>query len=392
MTRQTTRALPLIAAAGLSLTGCMPAGLDVDLRDRIGAPFETSSAVAANVPARPDADNRGVISYPDYQVAVARDGDTVTSVAQRVGLGAEELATYNGLPSNAPLRRGELVALPRRVAEPSPATGARQSGPIIPKAQPIATSTLEDRADAAIARSDAPAATPTPSLPEGAQPIRHRVEAGETAFSIARRYGVPVQALAQWNGLDEEMTVRRDAILLIPAAEARPAPVDATSRPGEGTLAPPPPSASEPLPDEEATQAPPKETPPSPALSQQATAASSSGGRFAYPVQGSVIRAYSKGKNDGIDIAAAPGTQVKAAADGTVAAITRDTDQIPILVLRHPNNVLTVYAGVSDISVEKGQSVTRGQSIAKIRSADTSALHFEVREGFESVDPSTYLD
>ncbi|SFG51169.1 Murein DD-endopeptidase MepM and murein hydrolase activator NlpD, contain LysM domain [Palleronia marisminoris] len=390
MTRQYTGALPLIAA-GLSLAACAPSGWDVDLRDRIGAPFGTSSAVMGSVPARPDADNRGVISYPDYQVAVARRDDTVGRIAQRVGLPTDELATYNGLPPNETLREGELIALPRRVAEPSPATGAPRSGPVLPAAQPIATTTLENRAEAAIDRG-ATVTPAVPSLPDGGQPVRHRVEAGETAFSISRRYGVPVQALAEWNGLDEQMTVRRGAVLLVPAVATRTAPAEATSRPGEGTLAPPPPSASEPLPDEEATQAPPKETPASPTLSQQATEASSSSGRFAYPVQGRVIRAYSKGKNDGIDIAAAPGTTVNAAADGTVAAITRDTDQIPILVLRHPNNVLTVYAGVDNIAVEKGDSVTRGQSIARIRAGDAAALHFEVREGFESVDPSTYLD
>ena len=93
MTRQSTGALPLIAAAGLSLSACMPAGWDADLRDRIGAPFSTSSAAMGSVPARPDADDRGVIAYPDYQVAVARQGDTIGSVAQRVGLSAEELAT-----------------------------------------------------------------------------------------------------------------------------------------------------------------------------------------------------------------------------------------------------------------------------------------------------------
>ncbi|WP_375261103.1 peptidoglycan DD-metalloendopeptidase family protein [Palleronia sp.] len=400
MTRHTTGALPLIAVAGLSLSACTTSGWDMDLRDRIGAPFGTTSAVMASVPSRPDADNRGVISYPDYQVAVARQGDTIASMAQRLGLNAEELATYNGLPTGAPLRRNELVALPRRVAEPSSATGAPQSGPAIPAAQPIATATLDDRANAAIERSTtpttAPAPTPapaaTPSMPGGSQPIRHRVESGETAFSIARRYGIPVQALAQWNALDEQMTVRLGSILLVPAVASQPAPSEQTSKPGEGTQVEPPPSASKPLPQEEATQAPPKETPPTQSMSRQVTEASSGGGRFAYPLQGSVIRAYSEGKNEGIDIAAAPGTAVKAAADGTVAAITRDTDQIPILVLRHPNNVLTVYAGVSDIAVTKGETVTRGQAIAKIRSAETSALHFEVREGFESVDPSTYLD
>ena len=85
------------------------------------------------------------------------------------------------------------------------------------------------------------------------------------------------------------------------------------------------------------------------------------------PVRGSIIREFSKGENDGIGIAASPGTAVQAAAAGTVAAITRDTDQVPILVVRHADNLLTVYAGVDQISVKKGDTVIKyGVDIGKV--------------------------
>ncbi|MFW5655922.1 MAG: murein hydrolase activator EnvC family protein, partial [Roseicyclus sp.] len=109
------------------------------------------------------------------------------------------------------------------------------------------------------------------------------------------------------------------------------------------------------------------------------------------PAQGSIIRGYQKGKNDGIDIAARAGSQVRAAADGTVAAITRDTDQVPILVLRHEDNLLSVYANIDGIAVEKGDRVSRGQAVATVREGSPAFLHFEVRKGFESVDPMPYL-
>ena len=93
-----------------------------------------------------------------------------------------------------------------------------------------------------------------------------------------------------------------------------------------------------------------------------------------------------------MDLAAEPGTPVRAAEAGTVAAITEDTDRVPILVLRHPNNLLTVYANIGDLAVKKGDSVSRGQTIAQVRSGGGSFLHFEVREGFEPVDPMGYLN
>ncbi|MBL3567860.1 M23 family metallopeptidase, partial [Rhodovulum sulfidophilum] len=128
--------------------------------------------------------------------------------------------------------------------------------------------------------------------------------------------------------------------------------------------------------------------PASPQMAKEATAATA---RFAMPVSGSIIRGYQKGKNDGVDISAKAGTAVKAAADGTVAAITRDTDQVPILVVRHADNMLSVYANIDGIAVQKGAKVTRGQTVAQVRSGNPAFLHFELRKGFESVDPMPYL-
>ncbi len=109
------------------------------------------------------------------------------------------------------------------------------------------------------------------------------------------------------------------------------------------------------------------------------------------PVQGSIIRDFNKGRNDGVDISASAGAPVKAADSGTVAAITRDTDQVPIIVLRHDGGLLTVYANVDGLKVEKGQRVARGETIASVRGGNAPYLHFEVRDGVEAVDPGDYL-
>ena len=109
------------------------------------------------------------------------------------------------------------------------------------------------------------------------------------------------------------------------------------------------------------------------------------------PVNGKIIRGYVKKTNDGIDIAAPAGTVVIAAAAGTVAAVTKDTSGIPIIVIRHADGVLTVYAGVDGVTLTKGAAVKRGQAIAVVRTGSPSFLHFEVRQGVDSVDPMPYL-
>ena len=391
--------LGVLTAAGLALAACGDQPLDFDLRQNGAGTAE--AAMNATEP-RPAADNRGVISYPSYQVAVATQGDTPASVATRVGVPPAQLALFNGVPLDAPLNQGTLLVLPSRVAEPSPATGSVIAGPI----RPGSTSDLTNLAGAAIDRAQqgATATTPSPAI-SGREPIRHRVERGETAFSIARRYGISVRALAEWNGLDGSLTVSEGRILIIPvvaqagapAAIGAPgstvtaAPLTDAAAPGQGSLTPVPPSAAQPLPADEApapatSAAAAAAAPPAPA---PAPATSVSQSRLAAPVPGSIARAFSKGSNDGVDFAASPGTAVKAAESGTVAAVTKDANGVPIVVVRHSNNLLTVYAGVDGLTVGKGDSVSRGQTIGAVRSG--GALHFEVREGFEAVDPAGFL-
>ncbi len=108
------------------------------------------------------------------------------------------------------------------------------------------------------------------------------------------------------------------------------------------------------------------------------------------PVSGPIIRTYKKGKNEGIDISAQPGSTVTAASGGTVAVVTSDADQVPIVVIRHSGDLMTVYAGVDDVTVLKGKSVAAGTPLGKVRSQ--GVLHFEVRNGFDSVDPEKYLN
>ena len=382
--RKTYSNLRLTLTLGTSvlvLSACMGGGnLDWDLRRNGGA---TSEAARQATAAAPVPDANGILSYPDYQLAQARRGDTVASLAGRLGLNPEELARTNALHAGDPLRAGELLLLPSRVsAVPQPMTPGVAGGPIDISA--IATTALDN------AGSSSP---PAASQPIAGQPLTHRVERGETAFTIARAYNVSAKALADWNQLGPDMAVREGQTLIIPIATA-PAPdlEPVPTPPGAGSPTPEPPSASDPLPDEEPTVAgtKPKETPPSPDLGSEASAASAA--KFAMPVEGNVIRGYDKASNQGIDIAAAAGSAVKAAEAGTVTVISADTNGKGIVILRHADNLLTVYVGVSDVSVAKGAKVTRGQAIGKVAAGDPAFLHFEVRNtSKESFDPMTYL-
>lgn len=374
---------------------------DFDLRD-MGNGFDTSSAVQ-QLPGRPRPDDRGVISYPNYQVVVARQDDTIRGIAIRLGLNPDELAAYNGVETDAILRRDEIIALPIRVAEPSPATGAVATGPIQPlDVSAIATSAL-DRADASgtvvsaplAPTTAAPTPAPAPATPtlRGSEPIRHQVLRGETVFSISRLYNVPVTNIAEWNGLNSEFTIREGQYLLVPRGGAAPAPTAAAvvTAPGAGTATPLPPSASTPLPDETPSVPLPAVAAPSAPDIGTPTQPATANARFSMPLQGAIIRSYAPGSNEGIDIGASAGTDVKASDSGSVAAVTTDTSGGAIVVLKHSDGLLTVYTQMEGLTVEKNDSVSRGQTIGKVRAGSPSFLHFEVRRGLQSLDPSDYL-
>ncbi len=386
-TGRLTRMAGVLVGAAL-LTGCQPGGgFDLDLR-RGDTSLNTSNAVSQASAERPAPDDLGLITYPNYQVVVARRGDTVSDVAGRINFPAGELAAFNGLEPGDTLNANAVLALPRRV---SPVPGAQATRPDITSI-----------AGAALDRVGGRAAPPVGALQGGTEPVRHQVARGETAFSIARLYGVSPSSLAEWNGLGPDLAVREGQFLLIPLVIGNDGAQQlATPIPGEGTATPLPPSASSALPETvesvtlpespnldqfrtEASEAPE----PEPVVATPASDAPTSALRR--PVQGEVLRPFSA-RNEGIDYRAAEGSAVSAAGSGTVAAITRDTDQVPILVLRHEGGLLTVYANIKDIQVEKGDTVTAGQRIASVGGGDPSFLHFEVRRGFDAVNPAEFL-
>ncbi len=363
----TRMALAVLLSGGFLLSGCedYTFGTFRDTLDPIPGQNTTQTTP------RPKPDNRGVITYPNYQVIVAKRGDTMVELAARVGMSAEDLARHNGLPVTHVPRNREVLALPKGVIIPTDEFG---------------TSNLESIATTAIENAD----VQTGVVQEGPEPIRHIVESGETAYSIARLYGVSVTALASWNGLDRDLSVRVGQRLLIPVVEDGSPDGQAAveTAPGTGSATPLPPSSTDPLPENVEVA----EVPESPNLANDRTPPGASR-KLLTPVSGNILRGYSSapGGNEGLDIAASTGATVKAAEDGEVALISSSSTSNTIVLIRHPDNLYTVYSNVSGVTVKKGQSVRRGQSIAKVAGGDPSFLHFEIRRGTESVDPAPYL-
>ena len=298
---------------------------------------------------RPAADDNGVITYPNYQIAVAKKYDTVRLMANRVGIPTEKLASYNGLKPQATLREGEILAIP--TGEVLSSTGAIED---------IATFALDS----------APSATT--QIQEGDEPVRHTVQSGETAQNIAALYNVSVTELSSWNGLDSDLSVRNGQQLLIPTSN----------------------NLSEVLSQTKSTtEVKDTENLNSENDNKIINPTNNNIGKMIRPVNGKIIRNFSNksGGSEGIDFEVAEGTKVKAAAKGSVALVSKSVGNTTIVLLRHDNNIYTVYSNITDVELTRDIYVEAGEIIGLVADGDPSFVHFEVRKGTQAVDPTPYL-
>lgn len=113
-------------------------------------------------------------------------------------------------------------------------------------------------------------------------------------------------------------------------------------------------------------------------------------GRLPYPVRGVIVNNYGlhshtaiKGvveKNQGVDIAAEPGAEVRAVFEGEVSQVLLNQWTNKVVLLRH-GNYLTLYSNLASVNVKVGDRVTLNQPIGRIASSEDSndcTLHFEV--------------
>lgn len=114
---------------------------------------------------------------------------------------------------------------------------------------------------------------------------------------------------------------------------------------------------------------------------------------WAWPSDGKMISAYSDNKSKGVDIAGTMGQPVMAAADGKVTHVGPLRGYGNMVILKHNDNLNSVYAHNKRILVKEGDVVTRGQQIAEMGNtdSDTVKLRFEIRQHGKPVDPSRYL-
>lgn len=259
-------------------------------------------------------------------------------------------------------------------------------------------------------------------LPAGAT---HTVARGETLSAIARAYRAPLARVAAANGLSAPYPLEIGDRVLIPPPSApraskppEPATIEARAatygldidallrgEPGKPVVRPPArdrptPATAAPTPRRPRATAGPTSPPEAASRPQAARPAPApvtiaDAPRLDWPLRGRILSGFGAkpgGRfNDGVNIAAVAGAEVRAAAEGTVAYAGDGVAAFGgLVIVRHAGGWLTAYAHLDAILVARGDTLTRGQPLGRAGATgevDAPQLHFEVRRGRAPVDP-----
>ena len=306
-----------------------------------------------------------------------QQGETIDTIARRYGVPVSALLRANNLSDPSYVRPGTRIVIPTYQGN-----GPRTASAPPPVSQP---------------RQQAYQPAPPPARTRAPAPARgsrvHVVNAGDTLYSLGRHYGVSHADIARANGIGDAAGLDIGQRLSIPGSGAV-----AAANPTPFT--PPPPahvqSSVEPAAAPEPTQKIAAVTP-VPQVEEKRSLGGSP--QFRWPVRGRVISAYGAKAggqhNDGINLAVPEGTEVKAAEDGVVAYAGNELKGYGNLVLlRHADGWMTAYAHNSQLLVKRGDSVKRGQNVARAGQTggvSSPQVHFEIRKGSTPVDPTQYL-
>lgn len=360
--------LILLLCAAAALSACARKGGPAPLDDRSAMYFGRGTAVPIARPAseRPPV-SKAAAQFTTAGTVTVQSGDTLYGLSRRTNVPIRAIINANNIAPPYVLRVGQTLTLPRQAF--------------------------------------------------------HQVATGDSVASIARAYGVSAQELVRLNDIEAPyviyvgqpvllptmtggQTVATNAAVVasLPRPPAQPqgpgsaggsssvtsvspnvnaGPIETPDAPSSAASSAPGPMASLPQ-----AAAPPPEAP----ITAPATA-------FIWPVQGNVLSGYGPKAgglyNEGINIAVPQGTPVRASQDGEVVYVGNELRGYGnLLLLRHPNGWVTAYAHNEALLVQRGDKVRRGQAIARAGSSgsvDTPQVHFEMRQGTRSVDPTRYL-
>jgi murein DD-endopeptidase MepM/ murein hydrolase activator NlpD len=267
---------------------------------------------------------------------VVQTGDNLWNLSRQYGVTVEQLASANRLALTSTLKLGQELAIPASGSEPAPT-------------QPVAR----------------------PAASQGSTVV-HVVQSGETLWDIAARYGTHVEDLMTLNDLGHDDWIKPGQRLVITGhAVPRYRQIAEQTRGRAGQF------RSEPV--------------------MADASIMRDAGAFLWPSRGMITSRFGwryRHHHDGIDIASPRGTPIYATRDGVVEFAGWHGGYGKVVFLDHGSGLVTIYGHASELLVQPGQHVKKGQMIARVGCTGActgSHVHFEVRVNDRAVDPLPFL-
>ncbi len=225
--------------------------------------------------------------------------------------------------------------------------------------------------------------------------VYHQVRKGDTLYSISWHYSQDYRQIAKWNGLGSPYMINEGQWLRV----APPGPEAGLVPPVYAKAAAKPQAKK---PEKNNAISPAKKTVKQPAMVAKYTPkssllpSSSAAIDWRWPLKGKLIGKFNANKpgQQGVDISAAAGTLVRAAAGGKVVYSGNGLRGYGnLIIIKHNDKYLSAYAHNKSILVKEGVMVKMGQEIARIGATESQKikLHFQVRVDGKPVDPLRYL-
>ncbi len=291
-------------------------------------------------------------------------------------------------PNNNP-----YYAQPSQPQTPPPARPYEEQGPRAPSGS-IEGGGLPPAGGPAYPSTGAPITVTPPAAGATSMPgATYVIQPGDTISGVGRRFQTPVQTLIDLNGLGPRGAITSGQRIVLPdsavdtgsdpyATGASPVGVR-TPNNGVAPPPPPPPSGNAALPPSRA----PAVTSSTPASPVQGAAVGQAL-VMQWPVRGDILRRFGPvgmgERNNGINIGASAGTEVKAVAAGRVAYVGDDLpgQGLTILII-HRDGWRTVYGHLGSATVRDGAEVRAGQAIGTVgltAGDGRPSIHFETRQ------------
>ncbi len=303
-------------------------------------------------------------------------GDTLYSIAWRYEKDFRQIAQINNIKAPYAIYPGQRLRM----------QASDKDGADLSESRPqVLTEDISGRT--VVIEKPVKGATVFHAVPK---PTYTMVKKDETLYAIARREGYSHHQLARWNHL-------RSPYVLKPGQKLRLSPPSTSL--GDSSTAPAAVGSSQVVDAASPVTRPLKRNPvKARPLSPTSTTPKKlpvKVDRWHWPVKGRVVQTYKANDTGrkGIGISGKLGQSVQAAAGGTVVYSGNGLINYGnLIIIKHSHSFLSAYAYNQSLLVKEGDSVKRGQAIAKMGKLDAKPqLHFEIRRNGKPVNPLHYL-